>query len=125
MSKPFGGAAAILLACLVVTPACATMTVADFLGKVDGLKAKGPLALFSADIGKLKREGKEAVTVFYEQASPPGKPRNACPPPRDKFDMADGEFMGMLKAVPVPERTNVSVAQAVTAGLNRRYPCPA
>jgi hypothetical protein len=125
LPKPFRLAVAALIASLAVAPALASMSVADFLGTVDGLKAKGPFALFSSDIGKLKQEGKSAVIAFYGQAAPAGRPRNACPPPKEKFDMGNKEFMGMLEAVPPAQRANTSVAQAVTFGLNRRYPCSA
>lgn len=125
MSKLFRLAVTAAAASLAVTPALASMSVADFLGTVDGLKAKGPFALFSSDIGKLKEEGKAAVIAFYGQAAPAGRPRNACPPPKEKFDMGNKEFMGMLEAVPPAQRANTSVAQAVTNGLNRRYPCNA
>lgn len=125
MFKSFRFAAVPLLAAFAVAPAVASMSVADFLGTVDGLKAKGPFALFSSDIGKLKEEGKSAVVAFYGQAAPVGRPRNACPPPKEKFDMGNKEFMGLLEAVPPAQRAHTSVAQAVTAGLNRRYPCNA
>jgi hypothetical protein len=125
LAKPFRFIAAVAIGAFVAAAAPAAMSVADFLGTVDGLKAKGPFALFSPDIGKLKREGKAAVVAFYGQAAPAGGPRNACPPPQDKFDMSNDEFMGMLKAVPVPQRPSTSVAQAVTTGLNRRYACGA
>ena len=40
------------------------MPVSTFLAKADALKAKGPLALFSSDIGVLKKEV-EAAAVSY------------------------------------------------------------
>lgn len=106
---------------LLALPASA-MSAGDFLGKVDALKARGPLALFSADIGLLKREGEGAAKAWGAQVAPPGRPRNACPPPGG-LKLTDTEFLDLLRAVPPRQRAAVSVTDAVTAGLNRRFPC--
>lgn len=101
----------------------AEISVATFLAKADALRAKGPLALFSSDIGLLKREGEAAVDAWRAQVRLDDGRRNACPPPKEKI--SDDRFLGMLTAVPPPERARTSVATAVTRGLNRLYPCPA
>ncbi|WP_174274021.1 hypothetical protein [Sphingomonas bacterium] len=114
----------------LVLAACATfalagaaqaMTVAEFLGRIDALKAKGPLALFSPEIGVLKAEGKSAAEVWHAQAHRP----NACPAKGDKIALSQDDFMAMMQAVPPQQREQLSVAQAVTRGMNKRYPCPA
>ena len=113
--------AAAPLILLLASPAFA-MSAGEFLGKVDVLKAKGPLALFSSDIGLLKREGEGAAKAWRVQVAPPGRPRNACPPPGD-LKLSDTEFLDLLRAVPPQQRATVSVTDAVTTGLNRRFPC--
>ena len=94
------------------------MSVAEFLGKADALYAKGFAALFSPDIGVLKAEGMAASKAWRAQAHAP----NACPPP-GKLSLKQDDFMGMVRAVPPEHRTTTTVAQAITASLNRRYPC--
>ena len=42
------------LALIGIAAPASAMTVAEFMGKVNALKAKGPMALFSSDIGVLK-----------------------------------------------------------------------
>lgn len=98
------------------------MSVAEFLGKADALRAKGPMALFSSDIGVLKREGEAATKVWYAQVAPPGRPRNACPP-AGPLNIGSNDFLAMLGAVPPQQRASTSVTDAVTSGFNRRFPC--
>ena len=68
--------AALLLAVAGIAPASA-MTVAEFLSKVDGLYAKGPLVFFSSDLRLVKAEGVASTKAWRAQAHAP----NACPPP--------------------------------------------
>ena len=112
------------LAGLLLASSAPAMSAAEFLGKVDALKAKGPFALFSSDIGVLKKEGEVAVRGWYAQAKPPGQKPNACPP-KQKIDIGQSEFLGYLQAVPSHQRASTSVTQAVTVALNRKYACPA
>jgi hypothetical protein len=110
-------AADMLLAC----PAAA-MPVADFLAKAEALKAKGPLALFSSDLKLLKTEATGGFKVWHAQIAPAGRPPNACPP-KGPQKMSSDDILAMLARVPAPQRASTSVADALTAGLNRRYPC--
>ncbi len=107
----------VLLSFAAAAPASA-MTVAEFLGKADGLYAKGFAALFSPDIGLLKAEGIAATKEWRAQARAPV----ACPPP-GKVPLSQNEFMAMMRAVPPEKRASMTVAQAITQPLNRRYPC--
>lgn len=110
-------------AATILAPAAASaMSTAEFLGKADALMAKGPLALFSSDVGVLKREGEAATKAWYAQVAPPGRPRNACPPP-GPLPIKNDDFLATLRAVPPQQRASTSVAEAVTAGFNRRFAC--
>lgn len=110
------------LAALTAAPASA-MTVADFLTRADVVQAKGMMALFSSDFRILKAEATDAIKAWHAQVAPPGRPRNACPP-ADLPNMTSDDVLTMLKAVPPGQRASISTADALVAGLNRRFPCP-
>ena len=116
---------AIAAGCLAA-PAQA-MTVAEFLGKVDRLKARGVLALGSSDIGLLKRE-MEGVTKAYradvDGASAAGRPPHSCPPPRGQAKMTSSDLLAEFQKIP-PAQRGMSVKAAFYAMMKRRYPCPA
>ena len=109
----------VLAAGLFAAPVSA-MTVAEFIGRVDAIKAN-PFTYFS-NVGPLKTEGMAAGEAWKAQIAPPGHKPNACPPPNAK-KMSNSEFLTMLQAVPPAQRTTTSVAQATIAALNQRYPC--
>jgi hypothetical protein len=111
----------IIPALLSAAPASA-MSVADFLVKADAVKAKGMMALFSPDLSVLKAEVQAGVNAWRAQAMPAGKPANACPP-ADKLQMTPKDVLAMMNAVPPPQRAATETADALIAGLNRRYPC--
>lgn len=113
-----GFASAILFGAAPVS----AMSVADFLAKADALKAKGPMALFSSDLTLLKTEAADGFKAWHAQAAPPGRPPNACPPAEKRQSTAD-EVLAMLREVPPEQRTTTSTADALIAGLNRRFPC--
>jgi hypothetical protein len=113
----------IIPALLIATPASA-MSVADFLVKADAIKAKGMMAMFSPDLGVLRAEVQTGVNAWRAQAMPTGKRANACPP-GDKLRLTPKDVLAMMDAVPQPQRAATETADALIAGLNRRYPCRA
>jgi hypothetical protein len=108
-----------LVAGMAAAPASA-MSVAEFIGKVDAIKAN-PFLYFT-NVSALKAEGMAAGAAWQAQIAPPGRKPNACPPPTAK-KMGNSEFLAMMQAVPAAQRTTTSVTQATIAGLNLRYPC--
>ena len=64
MLKRSGMAALLLASATAANAATGDMSVATFLAKVDALKAKGPMALFSSDIGLLKNEAYAAGRAY-------------------------------------------------------------
>lgn len=109
---------------LVAAPANA-MTVADFLAKVTALKAKGPIAMLSADIGLLKQEIDTASAAYHADlaaAAAAGKRPRSCPPPKGQVKMGSDELIAEFERIP-PAKRNVSVSAAFAAMMHRRYPC--
>ncbi len=113
-------------AALIATPVLAqNMPVSTFLEKADALKAKGPMALFSSDIGVLKKEIQAAglaARAERQAREAAGKPRLACPP--EKVSMNSDELIESFRAIPVAQQPRVTVKQAMTEMVRKRYPCP-
>lgn len=115
--------AAVLM--LAVAAPAGAMDVATFLGKVDALQAKGPLALFSGDIGVLKAEGVNAGKSLKAERAARAAARQSpeyCPP--TSSSMSSDEFLGAMRAIPAAQRPQVSVRAAMKAMMIRKYPCP-
>lgn len=118
------GAAALAAAAGLPAPACAEMTVNGFLGKIAGLKAKGPFALFSSDIGLLKRESAAtiaAITADKKARAAAGKPPLFCA--SDTTRMSAGEMIAGLQAIP-PAQRGISLQDGFMRVIARKYPCP-
>lgn len=99
------------------------MSVAVFLGKADALKAKGPMALFSSDIGVLKSEGQaagEAYRARLQNERAAGKP-SSCPPKGTKVN--SDKLLDHLRTYPAPTRPKVSMKQAMADYFIKTYPC--
>jgi hypothetical protein len=111
----------VVLALLPISPASA-MSVADFLVKAEAIRAKGMMAVFSPDLSLLKTEVQTGVKAWQAQVAPAGMTPNACPP-ASMDQMTPKEVMAMMNAVPPPQRATTETADALIAGLNRRYPC--
>ena len=119
---------AILLAAAIglATPAFAAggdMSVATFLAKADALKAKGAMALFSEDMGLLKREGEAAGELYRarlatERAA--GKP-SSCPPKGTRVN--SDQLLSFLRTYPANVRASVSMKAAIADYMIRNYPC--
>ena len=116
-------AAAVLLA-VPLTSASAAMDVATFLAKADALRAKGPMALFSSDVGLLKNEVQSAALALRTERLAllkTGKKAAYCPPA--KGSMNSDELMAAMHVVPVAERPRTDVKAVVRSILVRKYPC--
>ncbi len=104
-------------------PAAAAMTVETFLAKIAGLKAKGPLALFSGDIGLLKRESAAAIdgiSADKKARAAAGKPPLYCA--SDKTRMSAGEMITGLQTIPPHER-RIPLQDGFIRVIARKYPC--
>ncbi|WP_010544164.1 hypothetical protein [Sphingomonas elodea] len=109
---------------LVAVPAQA-MSVAEFLAKVNALKAKGALAMFSSDIGLLKQEVDGASAAYRADlaaAAAAGKRPSSCPPTKGQVKMSSSELIAAFEKIP-PARRSISVKTAFAAVMQQRFPC--
>lgn len=123
----------ILAAALISAPFAGAnaMTIATFLGKLDGLQKKGARALFSPDIGLLKNAGKAAATALRQErdlAVEAGRKPDFCTPAKSSMNSGDtlgaAEFMTHLRAIPLAQR-GMSLKDAMSGLMKKKYPCPA
>lgn len=115
----------VLVAVSPVTAAGA-QDVARFMVRVDKLLARGPLALFSRDFRRLKREIEadgDALKKEFARAKAAGRPTNFCPPAKGKPRVGKHEYLAALRAVPVTERTLTDTKDVLRTVLERKYPC--
>ena len=99
------------------------MPLAQFLTKADALEKKGALALFSKDIGVLKKEiQNSALAVRRDQiaARKAGRKPATCMPDKIKLDSDD--LLAHFRAIPAAQR-NVPVKAAFADMMRKRYPC--
>lgn len=109
---------------LVAVPAQA-MSVAEFLAKVNALKAKGAMAMFSSDIGLLKQEVEGASAVYradLASAAATGRQPSSCPPPKGQVKLGSNELIAAFEKIPPAQRT-ISVKAAFAAMMQQRFPC--
>ena len=117
---------AALAAASPLAPASAqSMPISEFLAKADALQKKGPMALFSGDIGKLKAEvvnsGKQ-LRAEQEAARKAGRKPATCLP--EKANVTSTELLTHFREVPPAER-GVLVKTAFAGLVRKKYPCPA
>ena len=119
-------ASAAILAAPASAAGKAEMTIATFLAKADALKAKGPLALMSPDIGLLKGEVNTAAARYkarLEADKKAGRPPHSCPAKGAK--VSSDEFLTHLRSYPAARRPSVTVGVAFDSFMVKRFPCPA
>ena len=107
----------------LAAPAGAAMTVGEFLAKANGLRSKGPMAVFSGDLGLLRREMTgvaQQLKAEGEQRRAAGLPPRACPPKGVK--MGPTELMSAMNAIPPAER-GISLKDGFVRAMATRFPC--
>jgi hypothetical protein len=98
----------------------------DFLDRAERLKARGPLAFFDSEYGRLKAEataaGKsiESDRVADEKAH---RPILYCSP-SPRAELRNFEFIRGLEAIPPRDLQRMSLKEAMLRVLQRKYPCP-
>jgi hypothetical protein len=115
-----------LAAAVPLTPLLAqTMPVSDFLAKADALRKKGPMALFSGDIGKLKGEvvnsGKQ-LRAEQAAAQKAGRKPATCMPASGKASVSQNDLLSHFRAIP-PAQRNMTVKAAFAGLMRKKYPC--
>ena len=114
----------LVLIALAASPALA-MPATTFLTKADALKAKGPMALFSSDLGVLKGEFNHALAELKSERlarEAQHLPRRTCPPA--KSSMNSDELMASMHRIPAAELASMQVKDAILQVLAQKYPCP-
>ena len=99
------------------------MSVAAFLGKADALLAKGPLALFSGDVGVLRKEATAAGVAYTERLKAEqakGQP-SSCPPKGTRFDQDN--WLAHLPSYLVAARAGTTVRKAMADLYQKTWPC--
>lgn len=116
--------AALAAAVLLASPAVAAMDVATFLAKADALKAKGPLALFSGDLKRLKAEMAAAGQQLKAEKAArdkAGLPPRSCPPKGAKMDA--NAFLDEMRKIPAAEQRTMQLKDGLLWVGRRKYPC--
>jgi hypothetical protein len=105
----------------------AAMPVSTFLEKADGLKGKGPFALFSGDfkllMGQIKADAAE-LKANNHAAVEAGRPKAYCTP-AGGVRLTNKDILEAMQAVPPPQRATTHTKDALRAYFARRFPCPA
>ena len=113
-------------ATLLATPlAGQAMPVSTFLTKSEALMKKGPMAVFSGDLGLLKKEMQRSGGQLKAErlaAVKAGQKPAFCPPA--KASMSPNELLNHLRAVPAAQR-NMPFKAAYRSFLVKKFPCPA
>ena len=117
----------LLFAVLAAAPvaAAAPGSAQNFLDRAERLKAKGPLALFDNDYGRLKAEATAAGKSIGDDriaGEKVGKPRLYCSP-SPRAELGSFEFIHGLEAIPPAELQRMSLKDAMLRVLQRKYPC--
>lgn len=116
-----------MVAAIMFSVTAQAMTVAEFLSKADALKAKGILAIGSADIALLRNEIKTASDVYRARIDADvaaGRKPGSCPPPRGTAKLSADDLINDFRTIPAAKRSQLSVNTAFAALMTRRYPCP-
>jgi len=114
---------------LLAVPAAASaqsMNAETFYKRALALKAKGPMALLSRDLQLMMNEGKasgEQARATRLAAVKAGQVPRYCPPAGNKGIGTD-EFMNGLGQIPAAERARITMTEATTRILARKFPCP-
>ena len=97
----------------------------NFLERAERLKAKGPLAFFDSDYGRLKAEATAVGKAIGDDriaAEKAGKPILYCSPSA-RAQLGSMEFISGLEAIPTGERQRMSLKDAMIRVLQKKYPC--
>ena len=111
----------------IATPAVSAPpgTAQNFLDRANRLKAKGPLAFFDSDYGRLKAEATAVGKAIGDDriaAERAGRPILYCSP-KARAQLGSFEFIDGLEAIPAAERYRMNLKDAMLRVLQKKYPC--
>ncbi|HEV8406373.1 MAG TPA: hypothetical protein VGQ34_00430 [Sphingomicrobium sp.] len=116
---------ALILSISTQSAAAAAGSAQNFLDRAERLKAKGPLAFFDSDYGRLKSEATVVGKSIGDDriaAERAGKPILYCSP-SPRAELGSFEFIRGLEAIPPSEREQMSLKEAMIRILQKKYPC--
>ena len=109
---------------VLITGSAQAMPAVTFLAKADALVAKGPLALFSSDVGLLKAEaGRAGAELKTERLALLAQHRPAAYCPPAKSAMSSDDLLAGLRRIPRPELARMEFKDAFKRILVQKYPC--
>ena len=97
----------------------------NFLARAERLKARGPLAFFDSDYGRLKAEATAVGNAIGDDriaAEKAGRPILYCSP-SPRAQLGSFEFINGLEAISATQRANMSLKDAMIRVLQKKYPC--
>jgi hypothetical protein len=103
------------------------MPLSQFLTKANALEKKGAMALFSGDMGLLKKEmaaSAKALRAERLAAQQAGRKPAFCPPEK-QTGMAVTEILSHFRAIPAAQRDRMRTKDGFRSLLATKYPCPA
>jgi len=116
---------ALLLSIGAHSVAAAPGSAQNFLDRAERLKARGPLAFFDSDYGRLKSEATVVGKSIGDDriaAEKAGKPILYCSP-SPRAELGSFEFIRGLEAIPPAERAQMNLKDAMIRVLQKKYPC--
>jgi hypothetical protein len=116
---------ALLLSIAAHSVAAAPGSAQNFLDRAERLKARGPLAFFDSDYGRLKSEATVVGKSIGDDriaAEKAGKPILYCSP-SPRAELGSFEFIRGLEAIPPAERAQMNLKDAMIRVLQKKYPC--
>lgn len=103
------------------------MPLPQFLTKANALEKKGAMALFSSDMGLLKKEIRASAGALRTEriaAQRAGRKPAYCPPEKQS-GLGVGEILGHFRSIPADRRARMTTRDAFRSLLAKKYPCPA
>lgn len=116
---------ALILSVSVSASGAETGTADNFLERAERLKARGPLAFFDSDYGRLMAEATAVGKSIGDDriaAEKEGKPILYCSP-SPRAELGSLEFIRGLEAISRGERARMSLKDAMIRVLQKKYPC--
>ena len=112
-------------ALLLASGTALAIPATTFLAKADALLARGPMALFSSDVGLLKTETAHAGAELKAERLAlvaQHKPTAYCPPA--KSAISSDELIKALHRIPPADLAKMQFKDAFRQVLAQKYPCP-
>ncbi len=117
----------ILAAAPISAVVAQNMPLPQFLAKAAALEKKGALALFSSDMGLLKKEIRSSAGALRNEriaAQRAGRKPAYCPPAKPSA-LGVSDILGHFRSIPADRRARMTTRDAFRSLLVTKYPCPA